>query len=285
MRRMRNGRLRLEGIQGFPEAPPPRMHGCCHPRADVCDSKPEHMCELRGIGTSRRPVALQCGEHFRRPEPDGPAQFEGWDHPGNPPLAELAAADLEEGGHFGLGEELKFVARRGWVRVHAGATASTRRPRMVTSGDNLRGDSSSHCGVVAVNSPPQPAVTTVTNHVPKIATPEPEPSGLASATRFYRSVSRAFWRRSFAGMRVSLPSFTTMRSVPVSIAVLRAASAARFIAANEARRSGSLASAMSLMVVGALPIPAEPGFRLRYHTWPTHPPRTCTTVPGSAARR
>jgi hypothetical protein len=54
------------------------------------------------------------------------------------------------------------VARRGFVRVHAGAKASTRRPRVVTNGDNLRGDSGSHCGVVAVNSPPQPAVTTVT---------------------------------------------------------------------------------------------------------------------------
>jgi hypothetical protein len=74
-------------------------------------------------------MALQSGEHFRRPEPDGPAQLERRDHAGNPPLVELAAADLEEGGQFGLGEEFKFVARRGWVRVHAGAKASTRRPR------------------------------------------------------------------------------------------------------------------------------------------------------------
>ncbi len=126
------------------------------------DSSPVPVCGQRGIRPSRCPVALQCGEHFRRPEPDGPAQLEGWDHPGNPPFVELAAADLEEGGQFGLGEKLKFVARRGCVRVHAGAKASTRRPRVVTNGDNRRGDSGSHPLVVAANSPPLPAVTTVT---------------------------------------------------------------------------------------------------------------------------
>ena len=120
------------------------------------------LCDLRGFGPSRRPVALQCGEHFRRPEADGPAQLEGWDHSGNPPLVELAATDLEEGGQFGLREEFKFVARRGFVRVHAGEKASTRRPRVVTNGDNRRGDSGSHPLVVAANSPPLPAVTTVT---------------------------------------------------------------------------------------------------------------------------
>jgi hypothetical protein len=123
---------------------------------------PVHVCDRRGMGTSRRPVALQCGEHFRRPEADGPAQLEGWDHPGNPPFVELPTADLEEGGQFGLGEKFKFVARRGWVRVHAGAKASTRRPRVVTNGDNRRGESGSHHGAGAVNSPPLPAVTTVT---------------------------------------------------------------------------------------------------------------------------
>jgi hypothetical protein len=107
-------------------------------------------------------MALQSGEHFRRPEPDGPAQLEGWDHSGNPPLVELAATDLEEGGQFGLGEEFKFVARRGWVRVHARAKASTRRPRVVTNGDNRRGILGSHLTVVAANSPPLPVVTTVT---------------------------------------------------------------------------------------------------------------------------
>lgn len=71
------------------------------------------------IGPSRHPVAFQSGEHLRGPEPDGPARFEGRNHPGDPPLVELPAADLEEGGHFGLGEEFEFVARRGFVRVHA----------------------------------------------------------------------------------------------------------------------------------------------------------------------
>jgi hypothetical protein len=123
---------------------------------------PVHLWDLRGTTTSRRPVALQRGEHFGRPEADGPAQLEGRDHPCNPPLVELAAAHLEQGGHFGLGQEFKFVARRGWVRVHAGAEASTRRPRVVTNGDNRKGDSGSLHGAVVVNSHPLPAVTTVT---------------------------------------------------------------------------------------------------------------------------
>jgi len=78
--------------------------------------------------SSRRPVSFQSSEHFRRPEPDGPAQLEGRDDAGNPPLVELTAADLEEGGEFGFGEEFKFVARRGLVRVHA------RRERVNLSG-------------------------------------------------------------------------------------------------------------------------------------------------------
>ena len=64
-------------------------------------------------------MPLQSSEHLGRPEPDGPAQLEGRDDAGNPPLVELAAADLEEGGEFGFGEEFQFVARRGLVRVHA----------------------------------------------------------------------------------------------------------------------------------------------------------------------
>ncbi len=83
-------------------------------------------------------MALERSGHLRGPEPDGPAELERRDHPGNPPLVELAAADLEEGGELGLGQEFKFVARRGWVRVHARAKASTRRPRVVTNGDNRR---------------------------------------------------------------------------------------------------------------------------------------------------
>ncbi len=64
-------------------------------------------------------MPFQSSEHFRRPEPDSPAQLEGRDDGGNPPLVELAAADLEEGGEFGFGEQFQFVARRGLVRVHA----------------------------------------------------------------------------------------------------------------------------------------------------------------------
>jgi hypothetical protein len=74
---------------------------------------------------------------------------------------EAAAGDLLA--YLGLGPEFEFVARRGFVRVLARAKASTRRHLVVTNGVNQRGDSGSHCGVVAADSPPLPAVTTVTN--------------------------------------------------------------------------------------------------------------------------
>ena len=45
-------------------------------------------------------------------------------------------------------------------------------------------------------------------------------------------------RSSSGGMRVSLPSTLTIKSVPVWIAVFRASSAARCMATTEARRSG-----------------------------------------------
>ena len=76
-------------------------------------------CDPPGSSPSRRPVPFQSGEDFGRPEPDCPAEFEGWDQAGNAPFVELAAADFEEGGEFGLGEEFKFVARLGGSRVHA----------------------------------------------------------------------------------------------------------------------------------------------------------------------
>jgi len=46
-------------------------------------------------------------------KPDGPAQLEGRDDAGNPPLVELAAADREGDGEFSFREEFQFVARRG----------------------------------------------------------------------------------------------------------------------------------------------------------------------------
>lgn len=64
-------------------------------------------------------MPFQSGEDFGRPEPYGTAQLEEWDQAGNAPFVELAAADFEEGGEFGLGEEFEFVARRGGSRVHA----------------------------------------------------------------------------------------------------------------------------------------------------------------------
>ena len=74
---------------------------------------PVHACTPRETNPSRCPVAFQSSEHLRRSEPDSPTELEGRDLAGNAPLVELTAADLEEGGEFGLGEELEFVARRG----------------------------------------------------------------------------------------------------------------------------------------------------------------------------
>jgi len=81
--------------------------------------KPGQAPPLPATRESGCPVPFQSGEDFGRPEPDCPTEFEGWDQAGNAPLVELAAADFEEGGEFGLGEEFEFVARLGGSRVHA----------------------------------------------------------------------------------------------------------------------------------------------------------------------
>ena len=67
-------------------------------------------------------------------------------------------------------------------------------------------------------------------------------------------------RSTFAGMLVSLPSFTMMRFVSVWMAVFRAASAARFMAAGDARKSGSLASWMFFMVIVLSPSSEDRAF-------------------------
>ena len=90
-------------------------------------------------------------------------------------------------------------------------------------------------------------------------------------------------RSAWAGMRVSLPSFTTMRFVPVCIAVLRAAWAARRMAVDQARRSRSFASWMSLMVVGFLPTPAASALRPCYQRAPKRSP--CRLHPAPAHNR
>lgn len=65
------------------------------------------------------PHPLQRPRHIGHLEADGFAEFEVGDDSGDAPVVELAAADFEVGAEFGLGEEFQFVARRGWVRVHA----------------------------------------------------------------------------------------------------------------------------------------------------------------------
>ena len=92
---------------------------------------------------------------------------------------------------------------------------------------------------------------------------------------FFMTAARVS-RKTCAGMRTSRPSFTTTRSVSVRIAVSRASSAARRIAATEARRSGFFASEMSFVVTGFLPTPAGSGSRLGCCIWPKRLPAVCT---------
>lgn len=93
-----------------------------------------HACATLETIPSGNPVPFQSSEHLRRPEPDGPTQLEGRDDPGNPPLVELAAADLEEGGEFGFREEFQFVARRGLVRVDVRGVRKNRLPAFMWNG-------------------------------------------------------------------------------------------------------------------------------------------------------
>jgi hypothetical protein len=81
---------------------------------DVSKKSPQSRASGRSGGKrpSGDPVPLQSSEDFRRSEPDSPTELEGRDLAGNAPLVELTAADLEEGGEFGLGEEYQFVGRR-----------------------------------------------------------------------------------------------------------------------------------------------------------------------------
>ncbi len=85
------------------------------------------MCERYSPPTQALPRAGQSGrtapfkgfKYFGRSEPYGTAEFEGWDQAGNAPFVELAAADFEKGGEFGLGKEFEFEAQWiGWC-LHA----------------------------------------------------------------------------------------------------------------------------------------------------------------------
>jgi hypothetical protein len=83
----------------------PLQRPWCLSQQCMCDRDSLPAQSLPRSGKSGRPAPFQGCKHFGRPEPDCPAEFEGWDHAGNAPLVELAAADFEKGGERGLGEE------------------------------------------------------------------------------------------------------------------------------------------------------------------------------------
>jgi hypothetical protein len=74
------------------------------------------------------------------PDPHGPPGLEGRNHSGNPPLVELAAADLEEAGELGFSQQLKLAARQRLVRVLAHAFHVNR-----CGGDTWQLDNSIFC--------------------------------------------------------------------------------------------------------------------------------------------